>query len=40
VEYQGQGSAPASFCPSANALDFDSVQFDLDLDGDVRVPCR
>jgi hypothetical protein len=40
VEYQGQGPAPASFCPSANALGFNSVEFDLDLDAKVRVPCR
>ena len=40
VEYQGQGAAPTSFCPSADAMDFNSVQFDLSLDGLVRVPCR
>jgi hypothetical protein len=40
AEYQGQGSAPAAFCPGANALGFNSVEFDLDLDAKVRVPCR
>jgi hypothetical protein len=40
VEYQGQGPSPASFCPSANAAGYNSVEFDLDLDGKVRVPCR
>jgi len=40
VEYQGQGENTASFCPSANTAGYNSVEFDLNLDGKVRIPCR
>jgi len=40
VEYQGQDQSLASFCPSANAAGYDSVEFDLNLDAEVRIPCQ
>ncbi len=33
-------TAPASFCPSDNAANFNGVLFDANLDGVTRVPCR
>jgi hypothetical protein len=33
-------TAAASFCPSDNAANFNGVLFDVNLDGDTRVPCR
>lgn len=30
----------ASFCPADNAANFNGVLFDVNLDGDTRVPCR
>ena len=41
VEYQDQGGlSPSSFCPTANAYGFNSIQFTTPLDGTFRVPCR
>jgi hypothetical protein len=40
VEYAGQGGpSPRRFCPPANRDGFDSVQFDVALDGKFRVAC-
>jgi hypothetical protein len=39
VEYSDQGAQPASYCPTAIADHFSSVEFDTALDGRVRVPC-
>ena len=39
VEYADQGADPASYCPTAIADRFSSVEFDTDLDAGVRVPC-
>ncbi len=33
-------AADTDFCPSDNASDFNGELFDVDLDGQVRVPCR
>jgi hypothetical protein len=33
-------AADTEFCPSDNASDFNGELFDVDLDGQVRVPCR
>jgi hypothetical protein len=39
VEYADQGANPASYCPTAIADRFSSVEFASALDGSVRVPC-
>jgi hypothetical protein len=40
VEYSDQGANPATYCATAIADGFSSVEFDLALDGAVRVPCE
>jgi hypothetical protein len=39
VEYSDQGANPASYCSTAIADHFSSVEFDTSLDAKVRVPC-
>ena len=39
VEYSDQGANPASYCSTAIADHFSSVEFDTALDAEVRVPC-
>ena len=41
VQYSDEGGPkPGKFCPTANADNFDAVEFDAALNGHVRVPCR
>lgn len=41
AEYTDEGGkSPSSFCPTANAENFNAVNFDGSLDGKTRTPCR
>jgi len=39
VEYADQGAKPSSYCPTAIAAGFSSLELDTALDAKVRVPC-